>query len=129
VERAVRFALRDARLEPQFVGHISAHGLSTQDEDRGEAAAIHKLLGDTPVTAVKSYTGNLCAAAGAVETVVALLALEHRQIPVTLNYESPDPACPIRLVHDEPLEVHQPTALVINQTTMGQAAAVVISAE
>jgi 3-oxoacyl-[acyl-carrier-protein] synthase II len=129
VERAVRFALRDAGMEPERIGFVSAHGLSTLEEDRGEAAALTRLVPDAPVTAIKSYIGNLGAAAGGVEAVAALLALEHRQIPVTLNYERPDPSCPIRLVHDQPLDVRQPTALVINQTTLGQAAAVVIAAE
>ena len=126
VERAIRFALRDAKMEPGQIGFVAAHGLSTRDEDRGEAAAIGRLLGHTPVTALSSFTGNLCAAAGAVETALALAALAHRQVPVTLNYDLPDVQCPVNVVSRNPEPVERPVGLVINQTTVGQAAALII---
>jgi 3-oxoacyl-[acyl-carrier-protein] synthase II len=126
--RAMRAALRDARLTPEELGHVNAHGLSTVDGDRSEAAAIRDLCGAVPVTAPKSFFGNLGAASGAVELVVSLLALEIGQVPITLNYASPDEHCPIRVVHRQPLKLDRPMALVVNQTTFGQAAAAIISA-
>lgn len=129
VERALQAVLRDASLDAKAVGSISAHGLGTLHEDRGEATAIAKVFGDTPVTAFKSFAGNLCAAAGAVECVAALEALARREVPVTLNYQTPDPDCPVRVVSDQPAPLEKPVIVVVNQTTSGQAAALTLSAE
>ena len=81
---------------------VVAHGLGTIDDDRLEAQAIRDTLGDVPVTAPKSYFGHLATAAGALETVVGVLALRHGLIPPTLNYEHPDPQCPINVIHGQP---------------------------
>jgi len=127
--RAISRALRTADLTPRDVGHINAHGMSTLDDDRAEAQAIRAELGDVPVTALKSFFGSLGAAAGAVETVASLLALEQGQVPLTLNYERPDPACPVNVVHREPLRGSPKTALLLNQAPMGQSVAVLIVGE
>ena len=71
----------------------------TLEHDRAEAYGIHEALGDVPVTAPKSFFGNLGAATGAVELAVSLLAIDYGQIPATLNYARPDPECPINIVH------------------------------
>ena len=126
LSRAMQKALADAAWQPGDVGHVNAHGLSTQASDRLEATAIRQVLGSTPVTAPKSFFGNLGAASGAVELVVSLLALEHGQVPPTLNYSSPDDSCPVEVVRGQPLAGRPGTALVVNQTTFGQAAAVAI---
>ena len=126
--RVIRAALRSAELEPGQIGHVNAHGLSTQEDDRAEARAIRDCLGDVPVTAPKSFFGNLGAGGGAVETIVSLCALAAGEIPVTLNYQTPDPNCPLRLVFDEPRKLEQPTALLLNKSGSGQVAAVVIAA-
>ncbi len=84
-------------------------------------------LGDVPVTAPKSFFGNLGAATGAVEMAVSLLAFAHGQIPVTLNYDQPDPECPVRVIHGEPAPSTKPFALLLNQSTTGQAVAVLIA--
>ena len=87
------------------------------------------MLGDVPVTAPKSFFGDLGGGAGAVEMIASVLALQHGRVPHTLNYEEPDPACPVNVVHGQPLAVGKSTALVLNQAPTGQAVAVVIARE
>jgi 3-oxoacyl-[acyl-carrier-protein] synthase II len=96
------------------------------DEDRIEAQAIQTCLGDVPVTAPKSYFGCLGAGTGAVEMAASVLAIATGTVPATLNYEFPDPACPVNVVHGQPLATDRRTALVLNQTETGQTAAVVL---
>ena len=105
---------------------MNAHGLSTVDDDAAEATAIQELLGQVPVTALKSYFGNLDAAGGLVELIGSLLALVQYRVPPTLNYTTPDPRCPIRVVHDEPLATSERYVLKLNQSGTGQTAAVVV---
>ena len=95
--------------------------------DRAEAAAIAAELGDVPVTAPKSSFGHLGAAGGAVELVASILGLEAGLVPPTLNYETPDPLCPVNVVHGEPLAGRPGTALAVNICSTGQSAAVVIA--
>ncbi len=128
IRSAIRRSLEEAHLTPQEVGHVNAHGLSTQLHDRAEAQAIHDVLGDVPVMAMKSYFGNLGAGSGAVELLGTLAALESGRVPRTLNYERPDPECPVNVVHGEPLAAAHPTAIVLNQTLMGQSVAMVLAA-
>ncbi|HEY2893966.1 MAG TPA: beta-ketoacyl-[acyl-carrier-protein] synthase family protein, partial [Pirellulales bacterium] len=84
---------------------------------------------DVPVTAPKSFFGNLGGGTGAVELLASMYALQHGRVPHTLNYEYADPECAINVVQGSPLEVKQRTALMLNQTTMGQSVAMVLSAE
>jgi 3-oxoacyl-[acyl-carrier-protein] synthase II len=126
IRGSLRGALAQADLKAEDIGHVNAHGLSGIEHDRAEAAVISELLGDVPVTAPKSFFGNLGAAAGAAEIAASILALEHGEIPVTLNYEHPDPTCPINIVHSKPAPLGQPRALALNQSEMGQAAAILI---
>lgn len=127
LERAVLVSLQNARITPNELGHINAHGLSTIQEDRIEAAALRARVPGVPVTAPKSYFGNLGAASGAMELAVSVLALGAHQVPATLNYESPDPACPVDVIHGQPLGSAAPRALVVNRTQIGQAAALVLA--
>jgi 3-oxoacyl-[acyl-carrier-protein] synthase II len=129
IRRAIREALRQAGLKPSEVGHVNAHGMSTRHDDRIEAQAIRAELGDVPVTAPKSFFGYLGAGSGAVELAASLLALEHGQIPPTLNYEHPDPECPVNVVHGRPLATTARTALVLNHSRLGQSVAVVLAAD
>lgn len=127
--RAIVSALKMAGVSPRDVGHVNAHGLSTVEDDRAEAQAIRAELGDVPVTAPKSFFGNIGAGAGAVEMAVSLLAFEHNQTPVTLNYDRPDSDCPVNVIAGRPLSGAAPVALLLNQSAMGQSAALVIAAE
>jgi 3-oxoacyl-[acyl-carrier-protein] synthase II len=125
----IREALHVGRLEAKEIGHVNAHGLSTVEEDRVEAEAIRDVLDGVPVTAPKSFFGNLAAATGMVEAVASLLALQHKLVPPTLNYQRPDPCCPITVVHGSATASDKPTALLLNQTRVGHAAAVILTAE
>ncbi len=128
IEHSIQSALKHGKLQAQDLGHVNAHGLSTRDNDRAEAMAIHALLDDVPVTAVKSYFGNLGAGGGAVELAASIVGLPIGEVPMTLNYEQPDEECPICVVHSTPLHVASKTFLALNQSGTGQAAAVVLDA-
>jgi len=127
IRRAIRAALAAAKLESFHVGHVNAHGNSTLEDDRAEAQAIRAALGDVPVTAPKSFFGNLGHGSGAVELAVSLVALANGVIPPTLNYETPDPECPVNVV-TEPRPVESRTFVKLNHNTTGQATAVVVTA-
>ncbi len=130
--RGVRLVLREvlnrAGLEAAGLGHVNAHGLSTIPTDRAEAQAIAAELGDIPVTAPKSSFGHAGAGGGLLELAVSLLAVEAGVIPPTRNYETPDPDCPIHVIHEGPLAGRPRTAISLNFGSMGQAAAVAIAA-
>ncbi len=127
---AMRNALSDADLSPADVGHVNAHGLGTIRCDINEAAAIHNVFGKraetVPVTALKSCLGNSGAGAGTLELAGSLMALKHGFVPATLNYESPDPACILNIVHTKPLPMTNKIVLNINVTSQGQASALVV---
>jgi 3-oxoacyl-[acyl-carrier-protein] synthase II len=129
IRQAIGGALRDAGLQAGDVGHVNANGSSTIFDDRIEAQAIRDTLADVPVTAPKSLFGNLGAGTGAVEMAVSVLALQQGCVPQTLNYEYPDPDCPVNVIHGQSLETSTPTALVLNHTNLGQAVALVLAAE
>lgn len=126
IRAAIESALRTAGLTANDVGHVNAHGLSDPDQDRVEASAIRATLDGTPVTAPKSFFGNLGAGGGAVEMVASVLALMHGEIPPTLNYERPDRDCQINVIAGAPQACVKRTALVLNQSTPGQAVAVML---
>ena len=89
--RAIAAALRDAGLTPADIGHVNAHATSTPVGDTAEAAAIRNALGEhVMVSATKSQTGHLLGAAGALESVFAILALREQIVPATANLDDPD---------------------------------------
>ncbi len=130
--RAIQSALRQSQLTPRDLGHINAHGKGTRRDDVAEARAYHTALGmvaeSIPVTALKSYFGHFDAGAGAVELAGSLMAMRYGQLPMTLNYRTPDPLCPLNIVRGEPLSISNGVALSVNRTRMGQSAAAVIRA-
>jgi len=126
IRRAVRAALQDAEAQPGQLDHVNANGISTVEGDRAEAAALRDCAEGVPVTAPKSFFGNLGAGTGMVELCASLLALEHGETPVTLNFATPDPACPVDVIHSAPAPLRKSKVLVVNQSGTGQAAAVVI---
>jgi 3-oxoacyl-[acyl-carrier-protein] synthase II len=105
-EKAMRMAIADAGVEPGDVGYINAHGTSTPFNDKIETRAIHSLFngGSPPVSSTKSAIGHLLGAAGAVEAVAVLGALERGILPPTLNFGEPDPECDLDYVPDGPRE-------------------------
>lgn len=128
IARAARAALAEADITPDQLDHVNAHGLSVGELDIAEARGIAEVIGannrEIPVFALKSYLGNLGAAADVVELAASALALRHGEIPATLNYEEPDPACPIS-VTTEMRPVRRPYFLKIGFTDLGQCAALV----
>jgi 3-oxoacyl-[acyl-carrier-protein] synthase II len=126
IRRAIQMALAAAKLESFHIGHVNAHGNSTLEDDRAEARAIRLALGNVPVTAPKSFFGNLGHGSGAVELAVSLVALAKGVIPPTLNFETPDPDCPINVV-TQPVAAESRTFVALNHNTTGQATAVVVT--
>ena len=100
--RAIRWALENARVRPEEVDYINAHGTSTVLNDAMETLAIKKALGEhayhVPISSTKSMIGHLFGGAGAVETIVCALTIEYGVIHPTINYETPDPACDLDYV-------------------------------
>lgn len=127
IRQTIEQVLADGKLTPQDIGHVNAHGRSTTVDDRVEAQAIASALGDVPVTAMKSYFGDLGTGSGAVELAASVLNLDEGYVPVTLNYETPDPECPINVVQGEPLTGRPRNVLKLNQSYGGQAAAILVA--
>ena len=100
--RAMAGALRDGGLRPEDVGYINAHGTSTPYNDKTETLAIKQVFGEharrLAVSSTKSMTGHLLGAAGGIEAIVTVLALQHGLLPPTINYETPDPECDLDYV-------------------------------
>ena len=94
---SMSLALADAGMTPDEVGYINAHGTSTPPNDRAETTAIKTVFGEqayaVPISSTKSMTGHLLGAAGAVEAIACILAIERGILPPTINYEFPDPDC------------------------------------
>jgi 3-oxoacyl-[acyl-carrier-protein] synthase II len=100
--RVMKAALSDADIDPREVGYINAHGTSTVLNDKIESAAIMKVFGDhgkhLKISSIKSMVGHLLAAAGAVEFVATVMSIHTGKLPPTINYEEPDPECPLDYV-------------------------------
>jgi 3-oxoacyl-[acyl-carrier-protein] synthase II len=101
-EAVLRRALQAAELPVGDVGLVVAHGTSTRLNDAAEAAALSRVFGEhtaaLPVTAPKSVLGHGLGAAGAFGVATAALALHHGVLPPTINYDTPDPDCPLAVV-------------------------------
>ena len=100
--RAIRGALRDARLDPQDIGYINAHGTGTAANDKTECAAVTEAFGaHAPalmMSSTKSMHGHLIGGTGAVELLACLMALRDGVIAPTIGYEQPDPNCALDVV-------------------------------
>jgi 3-oxoacyl-[acyl-carrier-protein] synthase II len=100
--RAMRAAICDSGREAVDFGYVNAHGTSTPLNDKFETQAIKSVFVDharqVAVSSTKSMTGHLLGAAGGLETIICVLALERRLLPPTINYENPDPDCDLDYV-------------------------------
>jgi 3-oxoacyl-[acyl-carrier-protein] synthase II len=100
--RAMKMALDDAGLAPEEVGYINAHGTSTEYNDKYETMAIKTVFGEhaykLAVSSTKSMTGHLLGAAGGIEAIFTILALNEGILPPTINLETPDPDCDLDYV-------------------------------
>lgn len=100
--RAMRMAIADAGMEPNQIDYMNAHGTSTQYNDKYETMAIKEVFGDharkLAISSTKSMTGHLLGAAGAVEAILSIKAIEEGIIPPTINLQTPDPECDLDYV-------------------------------
>jgi 3-oxoacyl-[acyl-carrier-protein] synthase II len=103
--RCIQLALADARLNPDDIHYINAHGTSTSVNDKVETVAIKSALGEqaykVPVSSTKSMMGHLIAAGGATELIVCLLAIRDNVLPPTINYHTPDPHCDLDYIPNQ----------------------------
>lgn len=103
--RAMTSALRDADLQPEDISYINAHGTSTDLNDKFETAAVKAAFKEAaykiPMSSTKSMTGHLLGAAGGIEGVFSVKALQDSFIPATIGYETPDPECDLDIVPNQ----------------------------
>lgn len=106
--RSMKEALRDAGVNPEEVENLNAHGTSTELNDKNETMAIKTVFGEHAykmnVNSVKSMTGHLLGAAGAVEAIASILSIQHGFIPPTINYSDPDPDCDLNYTPNTAVE-------------------------
>jgi 3-oxoacyl-[acyl-carrier-protein] synthase II len=107
--RAMRMAFSDADIDPADVGYVNAHGTSTPVGDIAETRVLKLALGEenafkTPVSSTKGATGHCLGAAGAIEAIFTILALQRGVLPPTINYETPDPECDLDYIPNEARE-------------------------
>jgi 3-oxoacyl-[acyl-carrier-protein] synthase II len=103
--RAMKMALNDGDLKPEDIDYINAHGTSTEYNDKFETYAIKTVFGEhaykLAVSSTKSMTGHLLGAAGGVEAIFTVLAINENILPPTINLETPDPECDLDYVPNE----------------------------
>ncbi len=108
--RAMKLALKSAKLNPEDVDYISAHGTSTPLNDVSETAAIKTVFGDyaykLPTSSPKSMVGHLVGAAGAIGGLVSVMSIKDGVLPPTINHETPDPECDLDYVPNTAREHH-----------------------
>lgn len=128
--RAIREALREARIDHRDVDYINAHGTSTRLNDQMETVAIKRVFGEgasvVPLSSIKSMIGHLIGAAGAVEAVALAMSLHENAVPPTINLTHPDPACDLDYVPQTAREFPIRTAVSTSFGFGGQNGALVL---
>ena len=119
---SMQLALKDAGLTINDIGYINAHGTSTPLNDKSESAAIKTVFGGRaykiPVSSTKSMTGHLLGASGALEAIVCTQVLLNNILPPTINYETPDPACDLDYIPNQPRKA-EPVHVMSNSFGFG----------
>jgi 3-oxoacyl-[acyl-carrier-protein] synthase II len=130
--RAMQQALRDARLNPDDIEYINAHGTSTPLGDEAETRAIKQVFGDhsrrLAISSTKSMIGHLLGASGGVELIATVLAITHSVVHPTINYDTPDPACDLDYVPNVAREMRVRRAISNSFGFGGHNACVVVGA-
>jgi 3-oxoacyl-[acyl-carrier-protein] synthase II len=120
--RSMALALKDAKLTPQEITYINAHGTSTPYNDKFETMAIKTVFGEhakkVAISSTKSTTGHLLGAAGGVEFVACVLAIQDGVLPPTINQEFPDPECDLDYIPNQK-RVQPVTACLSNSLGFG----------
>ena len=128
--KCIEMAIADANLKPEDIGYINAHGTSTPVNDSAETAAIHMALGEAAkqvkVSSTKSMTGHLLGAAGAVEAIVCVKALETGILPPTIHLEQPGEGCDLDYIPNQAVSCQVQAALSNSLGFGGHNAAIVL---
>ncbi len=128
--RAMRWALQDAKINPQEIDYINAHGTSTALNDSTETRALKSVFGErayhVPISSTKSMLGHAMGASGALEAIVCTQAIQHGWIPPTINYETPDPECDLDYVPNQSRQVEVDVTLSNSFGLGGQNACLVL---
>ncbi len=113
--KCIQMAMKHAKVNPEEIHYINAHGTSTAVNDKVETKAIKGALGETayqvPVSSTKSMMGHLIAAAGSVEAITCLMTIRDNVVPPTINYETPDPNCDLDYIPNEARQKNVKTTL------------------
>lgn len=103
--RAMKRAMEDANIKPEEINYINAHGTSTHLNDLTETLAVKKALGEAAknvmMSSTKGNTGHLLGAAGAIEAIICVKAIENKLVPPTINYKEKDEECDLNIVPNE----------------------------
>jgi 3-oxoacyl-[acyl-carrier-protein] synthase II len=129
--RAMAMAMDDAGISPDQIDYINAHGTSTPLGDSAETRVIKIALGEekarrTPISSTKGATGHCLGASGAIEAIIATLAVQRDVVPPTINYEVPDPECDLDYIPNESREWKTDVALSNNFGFGGHNACLVV---
>lgn len=128
---AIRVALAEARVDPEQIDYVNAHGSGTKQNDRHETAALKKSLGEhayrTPVSSIKSMVGHSLGAIGAIEIAASALAMENNVVPPTANLHTKDPVCDLDYVPLTARDWRTDTVLTVGSGFGGFQSAMVLS--
>jgi len=128
---AISSALDQARLAPDSVDYVNAHGSGTLQNDRHETAAFKRALGThayrTPVSSIKSMVGHSLGAIGSIEIAACALAMEYGVVPPTANLHEPDPDCDLDYVPNEARERRLDTVLTVGSGFGGFQSAMILN--
>ena len=120
--RAMQVAMKHARVEAKDVQYINAHGTSTPLNDKTETLAIKRAFGehayDVPISSTKSMIGHCFGAAGSLEAIITIKAMQENVLPPTINYETPDPECDLDYVPNV-ARAHQTEIAMSNAMGLG----------
>jgi len=130
LRQAMHLALTEARIPPSAIAYLNAHGTGTDMNDRIETAATRDVFGDhayrLPMSSTKPVTGHLLGAAGALEAVITILAMQSRLVPPTINWVTRDPDCDLDYIPNVAREMDIPIAMTNSMGFGGHNASLIL---